>query len=281
MKDTVIDLKSGDWAAHVLPYYGADLIALSYKGEMVLRVPGSREEFAKNPFLYGSPLLFPPNRTENGEFSFEGRIYQLPVNEKERRNHLHGMMFHAPFSVEKAGKEELVCSYQNKGERYPFPFTATFRYRVAATGLKVEVSIKNDGSVRMPAVIGFHTTFVKPELFTAPIERRWERDDRLLPTGVLLPLNQMEQEIKSGCRIGVRKLAGYYTSSGHEVRLDQFVMRTSEEFCQWVLFNGEGSEGYLCVEPQTGPVNGLNLPGGFVVIDPGRTKKYWILFERA
>lgn len=173
------------WEAVICPEYGAALTALTCEGKAVLRSPENMEEWEKSPYLYGNPLLFPPNRTRDGIFSFRGNTYTLPVNEPDKNNHIHGLLFDAPFSVTVRRENELCCSFQNCGERYPFPFTISFCYKISTHGLKVGLTVKNDGRIAMPLILGFHTTFSEPQSFAVPVKERWEREERFLPTGRL------------------------------------------------------------------------------------------------
>ncbi len=282
MKTKMITLHNEKWKASVLPAWGANLIALSYCGEPILRTPPSLSLLdSDSPYLYGNPLLLPPNRTRDGKFTFEGQAYQLPINELEHRNHLHGQLYNAPFDVVEVGQFDLCCRYQNKGERFPFPFTIALHYQLGSDGLLLKIELHNDGECPMPVALGFHTTFVEPEFASVPIGSHWERDDRLLPTGRLLPLIQQQTQLRSGfCSRGL-SIAGYYTASGHTAYIGKFGLETSTEFNQWVLYNGGGGKGFLCVEPQLCTVDGLNLQGGCRRLEAQQAERYWLRFFAA
>ena len=47
-----------------------------------------------------------------------------------------------------------------------------------------------------------------------------------------------------------------------------------ENFDHWIFFNGLGESGYLCVEPQSGKVNGLNIDGGHTRLAAGEKIKF-------
>ena len=70
-------------------------------------------------------------------------------------------------------------------------------------------------------------------------------------------------------------ISGYYKAGGHTAAVGRFTYTVSEEFDHWVLFNGRGESGLLCVEPQCGAVNGLNIPGGHRVLQPGESLELW------
>jgi galactose mutarotase-like enzyme len=59
-----------------------------------------------------------------------------------------------------------------------------------------------------------------------------------------------------------QKVTGCYAMSGRTVLLDDTVFSVSDTYDHWVMFNGDGKQDFLCVEPQSGQVNGLNIPGG-------------------
>ena len=153
-------------------------------------------------------------------------------------------------------------------------------YTISESGLLVKIDIRNDGAEPMPLAMGFHTTFTEPDRFSVPLGKRWERDKRYLPTGRLMELNGKEKQITQGCRPDGAPLTGYFTAAGHRVVIGDYQMETSGQFDQWVLFNGGGGQGYLCVEPQIGAVNGLNLPDGCRRLESGRIEQCWLRFSK-
>ena len=71
-------LSCGGWSAEIAPEQGANITCLQLDGTPVLAPLRTSN---KDPFLAGSPLLFPANRTAGGRFRFEGETYTLFVNE--------------------------------------------------------------------------------------------------------------------------------------------------------------------------------------------------------
>ncbi|MDF2986536.1 MAG: galactose mutarotase-like enzyme [Eubacterium sp.] len=278
MIENCIPLSCGNWEAEVLPSFGANLIAFRYKGLPVLRTPDSIEQLNENPCLYGNPVLFPPNRTADGRFLFEKREYHLPVNEPLTGNHLHGMLYNAPFDVSEITDRSAVCLLKNKGEWFPFDFSMEISFELDGEGLTQHIAIHNDGTGSMPVLLGFHTSFVAPEDFSVSIKKRWERDLRHIPTGKLSDLSERELYFKNGCASEEQVISDYYTAEDTFARLGPVLYQVSPEFTQWVLYNGGGNKGFLCVEPQSGPVNGLNIPGGYTVLPQGKTARFWLRF---
>ena len=53
-------------------------------------------------------------------------------------------------------------------------------------------------------------------------------------------------------------------------------MNAAEPFNQWVLWNGDGTQDFICIEPMSGAVNALNSGVGLVQLEPGEAKTYTV-----
>ena len=253
-----MEIKCGAWSARIEPECGNNVVSLCCGDAQILRCPRDMAELRGRPCLYGIPLLFPANRLEDGRFFFEEQEYRLPINEPAFHNHIHGLLKDAPFQVKSQTPTRVAAFLENKGEYYPFPFVIEMEDAVSDSGFLRRLRLKNTGAHPMPYTLGFHCAFVPPEHFRVPIVKRCEMDDRYLPTGRLLTLDDRQTRYKTGMIPDGDKISGVYTSAGHTVSIGQFTMEVSAQFDHWVLFNGTGNNGYLCIEPQCGGVNGLN-----------------------
>ena len=222
------------------------------------------------------PLLFPANRTANGRFTFEGRTYCLPINEPAFGNHLHGLMYNAPFSVSDANENQVTAVYENQGDRYPFPFRMGITDVLTENGWNRTLTLVNTGIAAMPYTLAFHTAFAEPDIFRVEIGARHERNATFVPTGKTEEMTRTEEKYRTGISPKGLAVSGYYNAAGSHARLDDVIFDMSPNFDQRVLFNGGGHRGFLCIEPQAGMVNGLNMPFGHKVLQPGQTEKYEI-----
>lgn len=253
-------LHNGEWSCAISPQHGANMISLRHKGQPILREPETAGDLANAPVLYGLPLLLPPNRTCNGSFAFEGEVYRLPVNEPAHNNHLHGLLHSAPFQVLSHSETELKTRLINGGEYFPFPFSITITDQLLPTGLLRTLEVVNTGDTAMPLALGFHATFTQPDTFSVPIGNRWAVNSHHIPTGEKLPLTEEQLAYREGCKLTGQPVKGFYEASGDTARIGNYLF-TAQGFDQWILFNGDGTKNYLCVEPQLGPVNALNCGG--------------------
>ena len=277
-KNTEADvcLRFGDWEAVVLPDFGMNMVSLRYRGDPVLREPNDRDVLAHEPYTHGIPLLFPANRTKNGRFTFNETEYSLPLNEPQRGNHIHGRMFDALFTVCDTDKSTVTAVYNNTGERYPFSFKMTVTDNLSEYGLKRTLVLKNTGGSPMPYTLAFHTSFTEPAWFSAPIGQRFLCDPNYIPTGNMAALTETEAQYVLGICPSNLVISGFYTSTGHCVKLGAYRFTVSENFDEWILFNGGGGQGFLCAEPQCGEVNGLNRLNGHCILNAGEEAVFWL-----
>ena len=268
-------LQHGNWRGVIEPDCGCNITALSCNGEEILRTPASRDELFERPCLYGVPLLLPANRTKDGRFFFGGEEHLLVVNEPARNNHIHGLLKDAPFTVLSMTSNSQTAQLENTGELYPFPFVIKITDTLSDSGLTRRLILKNTGKVPMPYTLAFHTAFAEPDSFCVDLQACYAVDERFIPTGEILPLTENQALYKHGFSPDGSKISGFYTADGHTARIGKFHMTVSEQFDHWVLFNGNGNEGYLCIEPQCGAVNGLNN-GKHRVLQPGDEEEFYL-----
>ena len=120
----------------------------------------------------------------------------------------------------------------------------------------------------MPLTFALHTTFPESGYVQVPLAEAHRRNERLIPTHYG-PLNETEKKVAAGFDPRGTALVGYFRSGGHTARIGDWLYTVSDNFDHWIVYNGGGNAGFLCVEPQAGRVNGLN-DGGFIRLAPGR-----------
>ncbi|KIL40010.1 aldose epimerase [Gordoniibacillus kamchatkensis] len=300
-------LKAGRYEAALLPDTGGNLIALrdTEHGLRFLHEPGAEEleAFKNRPVIHGIPVLFPPNRFEDGTFTLGGKTYKFPVNETQRNNHLHGFLYDIPWNVTGFGAAEessFVEIEQNVDEAHPvyshFPhrFRFRIRYTLSEQGLHQAVEVTNEGGEPMPCMVAFHTSVNAPFApdgsaddykLKLSIGNRWEMNDRMLPTGNFQPLTRDEELMAStGVYPFFGSMDNHYTAvpvnGVHLMTLTdtklgiRLVYEADPAYKQWMIWNNNATPGFFCPEPQSMLVNAPNsgLPPeqtGIVMLAPG------------
>ena len=242
----------------------------------LLRTPDSEEALAENRFLFGNPILFPPNRIRGGEFSFEGRQYRFPINEPNTGCHLHGALYRMPFCLASVSESEAVFCYRAEAGEYlnfPHAFRVERRYSLSDdAGLKETTVIFNDSEQNMPAMLAYHTTFRIPfseesaaehYCLTLPVDRLHKRDAHFLPT-CEYENGDMNRLLRSGQFVPCRHtVSAFFSAEGSTMRLQDekknlTLQYRTEGFGYWMLYNG-GNRDFLVVEPQTCAIDAFHI----------------------
>jgi aldose 1-epimerase len=139
-------------------------------------------------------LLLPwPNRIEDGQYEFAGRMHQTPISEPARHNALHGLTRWLNWTaVEQAQDRVLMSLVLHPQDGYPFTVRFDVDYRVSAGGLTIRTTATNLGPQAAPYGAGHHPYFTVGTLIDQarlkmPALMRLELNDRLIPTGRVLP----------------------------------------------------------------------------------------------
>ncbi|MGN7453393.1 aldose 1-epimerase [Paenibacillus pasadenensis] len=286
-------LRSGKYEAALLPEIGGNLIAFrdAETGSRFLHEPAEdeMEAFKARPMIHGIPVLFPPNRYEDGAFPWEGRTLQLPVNEPETGNHLHGFVYNMPWEIEEFGTtasgsyvvtsirvDESHPSYAS----FPFRYTIRLKYELGELGLAQQVQVVNEGDGALPCLLAFHTAVRAPFhpgsaasdcKVKLTIGERWELDGRMLPTSRHQPLSPEEEQLKGeGVYPFYAAMDNHYTAVPQQGRNRMeltdakagltLVYDVGTSYKQWMIWNNFATEGFFCPEPQVNLVNAPKSP---------------------
>ena len=140
-------------------------------------------DWATNPVptRSGHPILFPfPNRLKHGRFTFEGKEYQLPLNETSGQHAIHGFTPKSAWRVvgSSAGADaaEVTGQFQISVDRpdvlacWPGDLVLTVTYRLTAAALEVRCRVQNPGPGNVPFGLGYHPYFCLPSLPGEPVD---------------------------------------------------------------------------------------------------------------
>ena len=188
-------LSAGGYEAEFSADIGATCFRLFYKplNAEILRTPNGESQRNTNVYLFGNPILFPPNRIRGGRFVFRGKEYVLPVNEPQTGCFIHGNLLNLPFAKKQISQSEIEFTYSaKKGEYLGFPhdFTVRRHYKLGENGLEEYTTVINDGVCEMPVMLAYHTTFnldfygdMQNVKLQVPVTQEYLRDKNFLPTG--------------------------------------------------------------------------------------------------
>ncbi|MHA8077966.1 aldose epimerase family protein [Aquirufa antheringensis] len=272
--------KTGDYI-RIDEKTGASLIELNLGGLSLIDLPGSSDHpLASNPY-HPSALLTPwVNRVRNGNYSFKGKNYQLPINEPALGNAIHGLLARVPFTLVQKTESSVTLehAYQGAEPNYPFPFTFRYTYTLAEEGgLEITFMAQNTGSTSMPFACGWHPYFSFPDTKAADLSIKFHPNSRFLSDSQMIPLKEENLQGKSEFVFSQEKVDHVFRLEPREKHVTEFIdhkhqrslflTQSSVQFPFLVVFQPEGYHS-VAIEPMTANTDAFNTGDGLIELAP-------------
>jgi aldose 1-epimerase len=270
----------GDYAV-IQAQTGASLIELNLAGLSLIDLPGSKNHpLESNPY-HPSALLTPwVNRVRNGNYSFKGKNYQLPINEPALGNAIHGLLARKSFTIVKQSSSSVTLKHEYKGEEpnYPFPFLFQYTYTLTDSGaLEVTFEAKNTGAGPLPFACGWHPYFSFPETTVADLEINFKPISRFLSDSQMIPLKEENLNGKQQFKFSTDKIDHVFRLEPMEIHRTEFIdtkhqkrlilEQSSILFPFLVVFQPEGFSS-VAIEPMTANTDAFNTGEGLIELAP-------------
>ncbi|MEU9607928.1 aldose 1-epimerase [Streptomyces sp. NPDC048057] len=252
-----VRLTAGDAQLTIDPRNGCRIAGLTIGGTEVLR-QGER---------YGSfPMVPWCGRVDHGRFRNGADLHELPINAEPHA--IHGTGRDTAWRTRRAGDAEAAFTYELAAP-WPSPGRVTQLFELTETALTLTLGVEAYED-SFPAQAGWHPWFLRT-IGGADVrigfDAAWqeERGDDHLPTGRRIDPKPGPWDDCFGMPDGV------------DVTLTwpgQLELKVTSR-AEWVVVYDEQAEA-VCVEPQSGPPNGLNtLPRLVTPIDPLEVSTTW------
>ena len=170
----------------------------------------------------GQVLIPWPNRLEDGSYEFNGRRYQLPLNEPEHCNAIHGLVRWSTWTATEREPHRVVVEhilYPQPG--YPFLLGISIEYALLDSGLQVRTTATNLGTQSCPYGSGAHpyltlgTATIDGLILHVPGRTVLQSDERGLPIR-RVAVEGTECDFRQPKRIGSIKLDHAFTDLGRD-----------------------------------------------------------------
>jgi aldose 1-epimerase len=193
------NISSGEYVS-VVPSSGATInqVALAKENKVYELLDDCKtyEEFiteGKSKFK-GSKLFPFPNRITDGQYSFEKKVYNFPINFPHEKNSIHGILLDSDFQIVEQltsdSEASLTIRYNTKGneEGYPFKVVININYQLTEKGFSCTTTLENADEQNIPVGDGWHPYFktgskIDNCFLSMPVEYSYEVDRRMIPTG--------------------------------------------------------------------------------------------------
>lgn len=281
------ELRSGDQRAVVVEV-GAGLRSYSVGGQELLDGYGLDAPATSGR---GQVLMPWPNRIEDGRYEFAGTTYQLPLDEAEERNAIHGLVRWSSWSVVRQEPERVLLEHTlHPQPGYPFSVALTLAYSLSGDGLLVASSATNVGRAACPFGSGAHpyltlgTETVDPIVLQACGRTVLRVDGRGIPRSSER-VEGTEFDFRQPRPIGATRLDHAFTDlERDDDGLARVALRHADlALTLWLgqsyryvqLFTGDALPGVnrrsLAVEPMTCAPNAFRSGAGLLVLEPGES----------
>jgi aldose 1-epimerase len=256
-----IILRAGPAEAVLDPGAGGRFAALRVDGQDLLLTEGY------GPLSWGAYPMVPwAGRLRDGLLRWDGDEHALPTH-LIPPHAIHGTLVETAWDVVDPVGASVAVLEAPLGPPWPFGGRAVHRVSLAADELTATLEV-HAGVRSFPAIAGWHPWFprtlrgsagvaggaVEIDLRAGGMLRRGEDG---LPTGAVDPVPPGPWD---DCFVGVAAPPVVRWPGALEVALES-------DAAYWVVYT-EHADG-VCVEPQTGPPNGLNT-GDFRLVEPSR-----------
>jgi aldose 1-epimerase len=278
------ELVHGDQRAVVVGVGGG--VRTYYVGEReVLDGYGVDEECTSGR---GQVLIPWPNRIEDGAYEFDGERHQLPLNDPEHRNTIHGLVRGEPWTVAEQERSRALMTYGLEPQSgYPFSLALELEYSLSDDGLRVQTTATNVGREAAPYGAGAHpylragNATVDSATLRIPARTVLHSNDRGVPVG-REPVEGSEFDFRRPRPIGATVLDHAFTDleRGEDglarVELaDQVSLWVDQTYPYLMVFTGDPladvARRSLAVEPMTCPPNAFRSGEGVIRLEPGKS----------
>ena len=301
-------IKHGDYEA-VITELGATMRKVTYKGRNVIVPLGADDPVT---CCHGQLLVPFPNRIEAGVYTFEGKTYELPIDEHDKNTAIHGYGYRSFWKLESLTEDSVTQSWRVPFLLgYPFDVVVTTTHQLTDDGLKITVEAYNNGDVDAPWALAIHPWLDNgfngygDEIdghnaqctLTVPARTHVTVDENLIPTGTE-PVAGTKYDLNDNPLLTEQPFDDAWTDLKHDAdgsvtatftRPDGLVIKvggdetiTSFQVCTGTGFPAFQHPAGTAVEPQTAYANAFNTGKDLIVLKPGAssTTKLFIQAEQ-
>lgn len=252
--------------------FGGSLLELKLRDRTLI----SSEHVTRLQHAFNSSILFPfVNRLENGCYSFNGKNFSIPINESDRNNALHGLVFDKSFQCsgqdiqENKAKVILVYNETQPVEGFPFKYSLKLEYILTEKALELQVEVNNTDQIEFPFNLGWHPYFKTNDLFNS--ELKINSNKKLLVNKNMIPNGEQHMDWNGFIKIEDKTFDDCFILNSNQVELKtsdyhfEFQFSHKENYLQ--IYTPEDRKS-IAIEPQTAPANSFNSKVGLKILKP-------------
>jgi len=281
-----IEIESGDQRAVVVEV-GGGLRTYEAAGQAVL---DGYEPSDMCRSGRGQVLIPWPNRLQDGSYEFGGRRHQLPLNEIEKSDAIHGLVRWSAWTAGTVERDRAVMEHVlHPQPGYPFSLALHVEYALGPDGLSVTTTATNAGTEPCPYGSGAHpyltlgSAGVDVLVLCVPAAVVLSGDEHGIPVG-RFPVDGTDYDFREPKPIGSTRLDDCFTDLERDgddlvhVRLEHpdgggRTLWADDAYGYLMVFTGDPLPDVhrrsLAVEPMTCPPNAFRSGEALITLAPG------------
>jgi aldose 1-epimerase len=252
----------------------------------------------------GQVLIPWPNRIQDGRYSFDGQEHQLPLDDVEEQDAIHGLVRWGSWIAGDRAENRVVMEHAlHPQPGYPFSVALSIEYELSDAGLRVRTTAVNRGPRPCPYGSGNHPYLALSEslvdslMLRIPARTMLHSDERGIPVE-RLPVAGTDYDFRRPRPIGSTVLDHAFTDLERDedgrARVELRDPEGGDERALWVdethsyvmVFSGDPlpdvNRRSLAVEPMTCPPNAFRSCEGLLRLEPGQSfTSIWGIDPRA
>lgn len=292
----LFEIKKGDREA-IVAEQGANLFKARWAGTDLLDTVN--DDGYTSGGSHGAVLMPWPGRIWKGSYQWDGRNYQLPINEVAEQSAIHGITRWLTWEVSEHVANSVTLSCRMLAmPGYPFPLQLEQSYRLEDNALEVSVTATNIGAQAAPFGYGAHPYFttgtptVDESVLHLGAASYFETDRDLRPKVPPLPVGGTPFDFREPTPVGPTKLDVTLTDLARDGQgratanfrspdgAISITCKYDEPIKYLQVFSGDTLTSHrregLAIEPYSCAPDAFNNGLGLVRLAPGEsTKLHW------
>lgn len=188
MSDTshpIVSLSAGALVLELAPSAGGIIVGFRRGDTPIMRAPDYAAIAQGNPRGGASwPLVPYSNRIRNGRFAWRGRLIELAKDHLSGPHAIHGNGWRHPWTAHDVSASAATLRQVHAADAFwPFDYEARQSFALTPEGFTLWMAVTNTGKEPMPAGLGHHPYFHRPDDVRLRVRTRevWEADAEILP----------------------------------------------------------------------------------------------------
>jgi aldose 1-epimerase len=284
----VSEIRSGPWSFKA-SNFGASIQCLYYED---IEVINGFDQGDLIPGAAGQILCPYPNRIRDAKYKYLNKKYQLPVNEIEKNNAIHGLVRYLVWDLVNIKNNNIKYATRLAAQPgYPFILDLEVKYILSDVSFRCEFKVTNVCNFIAPFGLGFHPYFSLGAKALDGLFLELNASKKLITDDQMIPIGHTDLDHSVSLDLSNAVLDTCYTSLKRDKNGTAFIklVRANENLSMTLalylgydyvmVYTGDTLPNKLkrkavAIEPMTMAPNAFNTGHGLLLLEPGESREF-------